>query len=157
MEQNNNNYTELKASMAEFRANLINLQDNVDTLSNAIEKLNKDSIEFKTKLEYTESDVKDLKQYYESIKSVNNALEVMKITFTQLEANFNKHSDVTANLFENINSDINSIKSQIDHLPLLYVQQSKTSVSEFIKLAPGIISIITVILAVLIMYIKGAL
>ena len=155
MEQNN--YTDLKASMAEFRANLINLQDNVDVLTGAIEKLNRDSIEFKTKLEYSESDIKDLKQYYESIKSVNNALELMKVTFNQLELNFNKHSDTTATLFENITTDINSIKSEIDHLPLIYVQQTKTSISDFIKLAPGIISIITVILAVLVMYIKGAL
>ena len=73
---NNSYYSELKAdlktSMAEFKVNLENLKQDVDTLSNTITALNKDSTGLKTKMDYIYGDIEQVKAHSHSVKTFND-------------------------------------------------------------------------------------
>lgn len=158
---NNSYYSELKAdlkaSMAEFKVNLENLKVDVDSLSGTLSALNNESTAFKAKMDYICSDVEQLKAHKESVKAINESILLLRDAFNKFETAFNKHNEIATTTFNTINYEINSIKTELDKLPLLYVSKTNHSVGDIIKLAPGIITIISVILAALVIYLKGVL
>ena len=143
--------------MAEFKVSLENIKSDVEILSDTISTLNKESTAFKTKMDYLTNDVEQLKAHKESVKAINDSILLLRDAFNKFEIAFNKHNEVAANTFNTINYDINSIKTEIDKMPLLYVSKTNHSIGDIIKLAPGIITILSVLLAALVIYLKGVL
>lgn len=148
---------DLKASMAEFKVSLENIKSDVEVLSDTISTLNKESTTLKTKMDYLTNDVEQLKAHKESVKAINDSILLLRDAFNKFEIAFNKHNEVAASTFNTINYDINSIKTEIDKMPLLYVSKTNHSIGDIIKLAPGIITILSVLLAALVIYLKGVL
>lgn len=148
---------DLKAAMAEFKVTLENVIHDVEEISDTISTLNKDSTIYKAKMDYVCNDVEQLKAHQESIKAINDSILLLKDAFNKFEIAFNKHTEVATNSFNSINYDINSIKTELDKLPLLYVSKTNHSIGDIIKLAPGIITILSVLLAALVIYLKGVL
>ena len=158
---NNSYYSELKAdlkaSMAEFKVNLENLKQDVDTLSNTITALNQDSTAPKPKMDYIYGDIEQLKAHKESVKTINDSILMLRDAFNKFEDTFTKHNEIATNTFNTINYEISNIKTELDKMPLLYVSKTNHSIGDIIKLAPGIITIISVVLAALVIYLKGVL
>lgn len=154
----NKNCAELKVLLAIFKRDLEHIKTCVERLASAIEKLNVESFEYKTKMKFVTEDIHELKTYTDNVKAINESILQLKEAFNKIETSFLHHSEIANTNFSNINYDINRLKTQIDNMPLLYV--SKTSgktISDYIKLAPGIIAIITAIVTIFVIYLKGTL
>lgn len=153
----NNTCVNTKANVFALKTELKNLKQDVEKLSEVISVLNNEVTEYKTKMHYVTNDIKDLKLYYENAKVINETIITLKETINKLEAAFTHHSELSSINFSNIMFDINALKTKLDNMPLLYVSKSTKGISDYIKMAPGIIAILSVLLTILIIYLKSVL
>ena len=153
----NNTCADTKANLFALKTELKNLKQDVEKLSEVISVLNNEVTEYKTKMHYVTNDIKDLKRYYENAKIINETIIALKEAFNKFETTFTRHSELSSINFSNINFDINALKTKLDNMPLLYVSKSTKGISDYIKMAPGIIAIISVLLTILVIYLKGVL
>ena len=117
-----------------------------------------ESSEYKTKMKFVTEDIHELKTYTDNVKAINESILQLKEAFNKIEASFLHHNEIANTNFSNINYDINKLKTQIDNMPLLYVSKTTgKTISDYIKLAPGIIAIITAIVTIFVIYLKGTL
>lgn len=145
---------ELIASMkSEIRA----IKGYIDKLITNIDKLNIDMTEMRTKQTFIINDIDMLKQFTNNAKSITESVTALKNGFNKLENSIASHVDISNGNFSKINHDIVEIRSQLHHLPSMYETKSSKSIGEYIKMAPGIIAIITVILSGLVLYLKDIL
>lgn len=152
------NCADLKALLAAFKTDLEHIKTCVERLTSAIEKLNVESSEYKTKMKFVTEDIHELKTYADNVKAINESILQLKEAFNKIEASFLHHNEIANTNFSNINYDINRLKTQIDNMPLLYVSKTTgKTISDYIKLAPGIIAIITAIVTIFVIYLKGTL
>ena len=153
-----NNCADLKVSLAAFKTDLEHIKTCDERLTSAIEKLNMESSEYKTKMKFITEDIHELKTYTDNVKAINESILQLKEAFNKIEASFLHHNEIANTNFSNINYDINRLKTQIDNMPLLYVSKTTgKTISDYIKLAPGIIAIITAIVTIFVIYLKGTL
>ena len=149
------NCADLKVLLATFKTDLEHIKTCVERLTSAIEKLNMESSEYKT---FVTEDIHELKTYTDNVKATNESILQLKEAFNKIEASFLHHNEIANTNFSNINYDINKLKTQIDNMPLLYVSKTTgKTISDYIKLAPGIIAIITAIVTIFVIYLKGTL
>lgn len=152
------NCTDLKVLLATFKTDLEHIKMCIERLTSAIEKLNMESSEYKTKMKFVTEDIHELKTYTDNVKAINESILQLKEAFNKIEASFLHHNEIANTNFSNINYDINRLKTQIDNMPLLYVSKTTgKTISDYIKLAPGIIAIITAIVTIFVIYLKGTL
>lgn len=152
------NCADLKVLLATFKTDLEYIKTCVERLTSAIEKLNMESSEYKTKMKFVTEDIHELKTYTDNVKAINESILQLKEAFNKIEASFLHHNEIANTNFSNINYDINKLKTQIDNMPLLYVSKTTgKTISDYIKLAPGIIAIITAIVTIFVIYLKGTL
>lgn len=152
------NCADLKVLLVTFKTDLEHIKTCVERLTSAIEKLNMESSEYKTKMKFVTEDIHELKTYTDNVKAINESILQLKEAFNKIEASFLHHNEIANTNFSNINYDINKLKTQIDNMPLLYVSKTTgKTISDYIKLAPGIIAIITAIITIFVIYLKGTL
>ena len=152
------NCADLKVLLVTFKTDLEHIKTCVERLTSAIEKLNMESSEYKTKMKFVTEDIHELKTYTDNVKVINESILQLKEAFNKIEASFLHHNEIANTNFSNINYDINKLKTQIDNMPLLYVSKTTgKTISDYIKLAPGIIAIITAIVTIFVIYLKGTL
>lgn len=152
------NCADLKVLLAAFKTDLEHIKTCVERLTSAIEKLNVESSKYKTKMKFVTEDIHELKTYADNVKAINESILQLKEAFNKIEASFLHHNEIANTNFSNINYDINRLKTQIDNMPLLYVSKTTgKTISDYIKLAPGIIAIITAIVTIFVIYLKGTL
>ena len=157
-ETTSKNCADLKVLLATFKTDLEHIKICVERLTSAIEKLNMESSEYKTKMKFVTEDVHELKTYTDNVKAIHESILQLKEAFNKIEASFLHHNEIANTNFSNINYDINKLKTQIDNMPLLYVSKTTgKTISDYIKLAPGIIAIITAIVTIFVIYLKGTL
>lgn len=145
------------AELMSLKSELKTMRVTIDKIVSAIDKLTIDSTELKTKQAFIINDVDNLKKFIDNAKVISESIITLKDAFNKLDRSLTTHSDVATKTFSKLNHDVSEIKMQLHNLPMLYVAKSSKSLSEVIKLAPGIIAIISVILSALVLYLKGAL
>lgn len=163
--QNINAITDIKAAISTIKVVLTNLKHNTKKLSDNIETIQKESTEYKTKLSYISNDINDLKIRGENIKGIKesitnlkSAILELKELYTKLDSKHENDNDEINKKIIDINNNINSLKSHIDNFPLLYATKTQNkSLSEYIKLAPGVIAIISAIITIFVIYLKSVL
>ena len=155
--QNSKQLVDLKVFLASFKSELNNLSLRVEKISDAINKLNEEIAEHRTKIQYSLDDIHELKQFIERTKIINESIVLLKEAFNKLDASFSQHSEISNHNFSNIMNDINNVKAQIDSLPLLYIRKTNRGFFDYVKLAPAIIVILSTVITIFVIYLKGVL
>jgi SMC interacting uncharacterized protein involved in chromosome segregation len=146
----------LKTNMAVFKTCLESLKTDVKHITEVIERLTKETTEYQMQMKYMYNDIERFKEYYNDIKTINETVHSLQTSVEKLENTFLKHTDASTNTFASLNLEINQLKAQIDKMPLIYQPKPLTrSVGDVIKMAPGVIAIISALLAMLVLYLKG--
>lgn len=152
---NDNN---LKTNMAVFKACLETLKADVEHITEIIERLTKETTEYQMQMKYVYNDVEKVKEYYNDIKSINESIVALQKSVDKLELAFNKHLDVSNTSFTEINSEVSKLKSQMEQIPLIYQPKPLTrSIGDVIRMAPGLFAIISAVITLLVIYLKGVL
>ena len=71
------NCADLKVLLATFKADLEHIKTCVERLASAIEKLNVESSEYKTKMKFVTEDIHELKTYTDNVKAINESNKVV--------------------------------------------------------------------------------